>query len=266
MRDTDTVVKTVTVDVDETGSYTIEDLPKYNADGSKAQYGIVETGAGYYEPSYEMYGMGESPDGFIVKFSNDTVITNGYVNVYPIRNSFYTPGRIIDRYGGSSFAGSSYLIWSDYLNATTGSLLNNRYVYIPNMSENRDDCGFMIYASSADKTRNRIAIDSVTPVYGDLDQYGHLGEYLKDHYFVNGDIYLDKNSMPPFYNAVEINGRVGTGENLLNLSNSYMLYRWNADADNYNYQTDVTKLIRPRAYRIRNTYEPKRLRGRKGMG
>ena len=263
VRDLSHAVKTETVTVNDTGSYTIEDLPKYNTDGTKAQYKIVETGAGYYEPSYEMYGMGEAPDGFIVKFTNDTVVTSGTVSLFPIRNSFYAFGRTIDKYAGQEFGGSSYLIWSDYLNSQTGTLLNNRYVYIPNTSDNREDCGFMLYVSNSSGTQNRISIESVEPVYGSLDDYGYLGEFLKDHYCINGDEtqpYINKSLTWTYNGAIEINGRIGTGENLLEQNNYYYIYRFNADEDNYNYQNDPAKLIRPRAYRVRNTYDPKKLK------
>lgn len=136
--DLDTIVGSIELsNSDATSDYVwegwIDNLPRYNDDGTTANYVIKEvTPSGYFAN----YGV---PKGFWVTFDEETLSTGGYIMLYTYNKKANTTDRYI--YYKSNQQGSS--VSSIYIETM---LMHGYRFFIP--IDDASDCSFVIYKNS----------------------------------------------------------------------------------------------------------------------
>lgn len=119
INDMDTPVDTKTFDVTDgdEATYFFDDLPKFNDDKTEAVYIIREHDTEKYHEEHSI----SKPKGFLVTFSDDTDLKNGYLSVYPAKSTniantpayLYGQGEAVSArtsVSGTEAAGKTYFI------------------------------------------------------------------------------------------------------------------------------------------------------------
>ena len=149
INDTATIVDTMTVSAGTSlnNNYQFTGVPKYNQDGTVAQYIVRETSVSGYHTYY-------SPDrifGLLVTFSDTSTAGEGTLKLYTkISNRINTNATLVDYENGSQ------------ISAFTGTQMAGKTYYIPVLDPNNP--GFVMELTGDTSKTANVSITSVVPV------------------------------------------------------------------------------------------------------
>lgn len=158
--DLNTIIATKTVRVAD-GDYVFENMPLYNADGSFATYVVKERAV----DGYKSYNSPRNPKGFLVTFSEDSVLgsTSAYVELRSISRAMN--GKYL-----SSTIPLTFYTPTTYSSTLTSKDIAGTTVYVPVLRD--DNPGFTIYVSDQTKS-SRVKVTSIVPVDYYVDKTYH---------------------------------------------------------------------------------------------